>query len=147
VGTGELPISLISYVIEPLWTDICPAEFSYRPVNLIFRQVDCSLCYLRHAGFLLGIFFFYLKMEATCSSETSVDFQQTRWYIPEDRTLHNRRCENITRYIHDDIYSEVNFKIEFGPLFFKDFLPNINLVCTPVLFADDYTRSSAPCSE
>jgi hypothetical protein len=31
-----------------------------------------------------------LKMEATCSSETSNDFQRTtRRYIPEDRTLHN----------------------------------------------------------
>jgi hypothetical protein len=30
-----------------------------------------------------------LKMEATCSSEMSVDFQQTVWrYIPDDRTLH-----------------------------------------------------------
>jgi hypothetical protein len=29
-----------------------------------------------------------LKMKAICSSETSVDFQQTaRHYIPEDRTL------------------------------------------------------------
>jgi hypothetical protein len=29
-----------------------------------------------------------LKMEATCSSKTLVDFQRTTWhYIPEDRTL------------------------------------------------------------
>jgi hypothetical protein len=29
-----------------------------------------------------------LKMAATCSSETSVDFQRITWrYIPEDRTL------------------------------------------------------------
>jgi hypothetical protein len=34
-------------------------------------------------------------MEVTCSSKTSVDFQQTAWcYIPEDRTLHNHHCEN-----------------------------------------------------
>jgi hypothetical protein len=37
-----------------------------------------------------------LKIEATCSSETSVDFQwTTRRYIPENRTLQNRRCENL----------------------------------------------------
>jgi hypothetical protein len=31
-----------------------------------------------------------LQKEATCSSETSVDFQRTiRRYIPEDRTLHH----------------------------------------------------------
>jgi hypothetical protein len=35
-----------------------------------------------------------LKMEATFSSETSVDFQRTTWlYIPEERTLHNHRSE------------------------------------------------------
>jgi hypothetical protein len=37
-----------------------------------------------------------LKVEATCSPETSVDFQWTTWcYIPEDRTLRNHRCENV----------------------------------------------------
>jgi hypothetical protein len=37
-----------------------------------------------------------LKMEAICSSETSVDIQRTTWrYIPEDSTLHNHRCENL----------------------------------------------------
>jgi hypothetical protein len=38
-------------------------------------------------------------MEATCSSETSVDFQRiTRCYIRKDRTLHNHRCENLKSY-------------------------------------------------
>jgi hypothetical protein len=38
-------------------------------------------------------------MEATCYSETSVDFQRfTRRYIPEDITLHNHRCENLKSY-------------------------------------------------
>jgi hypothetical protein len=33
-------------------------------------------------------YFSTLKMEAICSSKTSVDFQQTTWcYIPEDSTL------------------------------------------------------------
>jgi hypothetical protein len=32
-----------------------------------------------------------LKLEATCSSETSVDFQRTRWrYISEDGTLQSK---------------------------------------------------------
>jgi hypothetical protein len=36
------------------------------------------------------------KMEATCSSKMSVDFQRTTWrYIPEDRISHNLRCENL----------------------------------------------------
>jgi hypothetical protein len=43
-----------------------------------------------HAGFLLGL---TLKMEATCSSETSVNFQWTIWsYIPADRTLRFLLC-------------------------------------------------------
>jgi hypothetical protein len=33
-------------------------------------------------------------MEAICSSETSVDLT-TRRYIPDDRTLHNPRCDNL----------------------------------------------------
>jgi hypothetical protein len=38
-------------------------------------------------------------MEALCSSETSADAQRTtRRYIPEDGTLHNKRCENLKSY-------------------------------------------------
>jgi hypothetical protein len=44
--------------------------------------------------------FLTLKMEAICSSETSVDFQwSTCRYISEDRTLHNHRCENLKSYV------------------------------------------------
>jgi hypothetical protein len=39
-------------------------------------------------------------MEATCSSETSTDFQRTtRRYIPDNNILHNHRCENLKSYI------------------------------------------------
>jgi hypothetical protein len=41
-----------------------------------------------NAGFLLNLFLSTLKMEAICSSETSVDTRRTtRHYIPEDCTL------------------------------------------------------------
>jgi hypothetical protein len=41
-----------------------------------------------------------LKMEATCSSETLIDFQQsTRRDIPEHRTIHNHRFENLKPYL------------------------------------------------
>jgi hypothetical protein len=37
-----------------------------------------------------------LTMEVTCSFEASVYFQRTtRRYIPEDRSIHNHRCENL----------------------------------------------------
>jgi hypothetical protein len=49
-----------------------------------------------------------LKMEATCSSETSVDFQRTTGhYIPKDRTLHNPCCEKLksyNRHVHITTY-------------------------------------------
>jgi hypothetical protein len=39
-------------------------------------------------------------MEATCYSETSIDFQPTTMrYIPADTTLHNHRCENLRSYM------------------------------------------------
>jgi hypothetical protein len=41
-----------------------------------------------------------LKMEATCSFETSVDFQWTMHnHIPEGRTPHNCHCENLKSYM------------------------------------------------
>jgi hypothetical protein len=53
-------------------------------------------CYLLHVGFL-SLFF---DPEYGSSSETSADFQRTtRRYIPEDRTLHNDRCENPKSFI------------------------------------------------
>jgi hypothetical protein len=43
------------------------------------------------------VYFSKMKMEATCSSETSVDFQRTtRRYIPEDRTLHTNNYYHVT---------------------------------------------------
>jgi hypothetical protein len=40
-----------------------------------------------------------LKVEGTFSSGTSADFQLTgRRYKPEDRNLHNHRCENLKSY-------------------------------------------------
>jgi hypothetical protein len=40
-----------------------------------------------------------LKMEAICSSETSLETQRTtRRHIPEYDTIHNHRCENLKFY-------------------------------------------------
>jgi hypothetical protein len=47
-----------------------------------------------------------MKIEAVCSSETSVDFQRaTRSYIPEDSTPRNHRCENLKSsvYLYDSL--------------------------------------------
>jgi hypothetical protein len=51
-----------------------------------------------------------LKMEATCSSGTSVDFQKTkRHYIPEDRTLDNHCRENLEMNMKK---TESNFRLK-----------------------------------
>jgi hypothetical protein len=51
-----------------------------------------------HAGFLLT-YASTLKIEAMCSSETPVEFQwTTQRYIPENRDLHNHRCENLKSF-------------------------------------------------
>jgi hypothetical protein len=39
-----------------------------------------------------------MKMEAICSSETSVHTRSIRRHIPEDGVLHNHRCENLKSY-------------------------------------------------
>jgi hypothetical protein len=45
-------------------------------------------------------------IEATCSSETSDDFQRpAKRYIPEDTTVHNHRCENLKSYRRNGVQS------------------------------------------
>jgi hypothetical protein len=65
-------------------------------------------------------------MEATCSSETSVDFHRTaRRYIAEDRNIHNNRCENLKSYTAE-------FSPQF-PILFKvhfNIMPHLCL-CVP----------------
>jgi hypothetical protein len=62
-------------------------------------------------------FLFELKMEATYSSEASVDFQRTtRRYIPEDRTLHDHRCKNITFYLELDFSKNYTQTIQYDIL-------------------------------
>jgi hypothetical protein len=40
-----------------------------------------------------------LKMETIRYSETSVEFQRITWYyVQEDRTLNDYRCENLKSY-------------------------------------------------
>jgi hypothetical protein len=53
-----------------------------------------STCF--HAGFLCLAYSSTLNIEATCFSETSMEFQTARRrYIPEDRTLYNHLRENL----------------------------------------------------
>jgi hypothetical protein len=56
-----------------------------------------------------------MKLEAICSSETSVEFQRTtQHYIPEDRTLHNNRCKDLKSYeLKIDYISRTYATIQF----------------------------------
>jgi hypothetical protein len=64
---------------------------SVRLIHLCPRKqffLFCPACYLLQSGFYL-VHSSTLKMEATCSSDTSVDFQPTaRRNIPTDRNIH-----------------------------------------------------------
>jgi hypothetical protein len=63
------------------------------------RRISQAITAITHCFMLLSCLAYYstLKME-TCSSETSDDFQHTTWrYSPEDRSLHNYRCDNLKR--------------------------------------------------
>jgi hypothetical protein len=76
-------------------------------------------------GILAELIFSTLKMEAICSSETSVDIQwTTRRYIPEDCTLHNNRCENLKSYtiIYVDSNGFWRWCITLGIIKFLDFV-------------------------
>jgi hypothetical protein len=88
----KLGTSLFSYVGFEVFTAVVMKSI------IFWDETPCSLfscnfggtgaCHLHTSWFLLK-FFSTLKMEAICSSETSVASQQTtRHHIPEDDTLH-----------------------------------------------------------
>jgi hypothetical protein len=64
----------------------------------ILRRVGGKSCHMLARWFAEPISS-TLKMEAICSSETSVETQRTtRRHILEDDTLHNHHCENLKSY-------------------------------------------------
>jgi hypothetical protein len=61
-----------------------------------------------HTGFLLGLFFnpedggdMFLRNVGWLSTD------YTARYIPEDRTLHEHRCENLKSHIHKPVQLQV----------------------------------------
>jgi hypothetical protein len=85
-----------------IFWDIAPSSplkvsLRLRPKNKRRKKPACKQVASR--AFTLVSFLVYsltLKMETTCSSETSTHFQRaTRRYIPEDRSLHNHCCKNL----------------------------------------------------
>jgi hypothetical protein len=72
-----------------------------------------------------------LKLEATCSSETSVDLHRiARTYIAEDRILHKHRCDNLKQYVSTkgDMKPVHSFMVLCKPGFIMNHvIENINL--------------------
>jgi hypothetical protein len=76
--------------------------YTVKPRIFVFvgrlKTIDAGACLLA-CWFLAELISSTLKMEAICSSETSVDTQRTtRPYIPEVDTLHNHHCENLKSF-------------------------------------------------
>jgi hypothetical protein len=68
-------------------------------VNLSFGGIWCFARWLLHVGCLLGLIF-NPEDETICFSEMLVVLQwTTQRYIPEDRTFHNHRYENLSSYM------------------------------------------------
>jgi hypothetical protein len=84
-------------------------------LHLQGRRISQARNQHKAGGFLL-VYSSTLKRKATCSSETSVDFQRTtQHYIPEDINFHNYRCENLKSYIvHIILKDHDNFPLCFN---------------------------------
>jgi hypothetical protein len=68
--------------------------------TIFWDKLSKKPAFTRESWLLAQLIFLAPKMEATFSFETSVDTRRTtRRYIPEDRTFHNHRCENLKSYM------------------------------------------------
>jgi hypothetical protein len=55
-----------------------------------------------------------LKVEATCSTEISLDFNGLHIVVSQDRTLNDDHCENINSYSVNNVYPLEVFDITTG---------------------------------
>jgi hypothetical protein len=73
-----------------------------------------------------------LKMEGQCSSETTVDLQRTiRREIPDERTLHNHRYENLKSYTASltfIVFNACNKEQNSPSSEIENFLHNCNII-------------------
>jgi hypothetical protein len=62
-------------------------------------------CYLRHAGFFL-VYSSTMKMEATCSSETSISFLRTTLYIRYKLILRQQQPDGkqVLAYVNQSLF-------------------------------------------
>jgi hypothetical protein len=79
------------------WPDCIDIWYYFiRPMNKTRKHMACHLLSRWFSCLACSS---ALNIEATCSSETSVDFQRTTCcYVPKNRTVYNHRCENLKFY-------------------------------------------------
>lgn len=76
------PISSLCSVSKPicnLWVVLQFPHVSY--INLSFQQVDCTDCYLLHAGFLFGLFFNSEDEGDVCFRNTGLTFNRLHGFV------------------------------------------------------------------
>jgi hypothetical protein len=86
-----MPDTLVHYY-HPLTSHNANPKHSTSVHTSVTNNLNCKNRFLATCLMLVSSLAYSstLKMEETCQTETSVDFQRiTRCYIPEDRSLHN----------------------------------------------------------
>jgi hypothetical protein len=94
----------LAYLFQPCHEPYLKRQWGYiilDVIHLIYSKCKLLIYNLPPACLLVfaELISSSLKMEAICSSETSVDTLRTTRHIPEYDTLHNHRCECLKSYI------------------------------------------------
>jgi hypothetical protein len=90
-----------------------------------------SACHLLLQWFLARLIFWTLKMEAICSSYTSVEFQRTiRRYIPKDCILQTR---HTFRVLCHAFFKENYWSVSTSQFKFKVAATNVDTVLKPTI--------------
>jgi hypothetical protein len=91
--------------------------------NVVFWAANASASLVNFAT---------LKMEATRSSETSVNTRTTQRHIPEDDILHSHRCESLKSYRLLKCFSFCTTSIQkpsVSTRFAKQIMPILRILC------------------
>jgi hypothetical protein len=76
-----------------------------------------------------------LKVEAKCPSEIYVGFPQATWrYIPEYKTLHNHRCENLKSYIIEELSIKKSLELRLRCRYNKRWMVSVLFICQKYTF-------------
>jgi hypothetical protein len=103
------------------------------PLALLLLVVDREAIVRERDKKIWPPYRYTVKMEATCSSETSIDLRPTRLhYVAENMSLDGRCAQNtailtITRHHQDNYWFEIGFKFRPSDPLYR---PRSSLFCT-----------------